>query len=153
MSSAGTDSYPSDSYSRARGEIMPLKTGIWTINSRGTIGKLRIDGVDSNGAVRGNLVIGGGSLHLEGFWDEDLQKLTFSCYRNVTHRTTTEGSQLPDELQLWGLYVGLLFEDPVRITGVSGRKIFSLAGYFESFGSWLVTRHRRSGWYAQIGED
>jgi hypothetical protein len=132
---------------------MPLKIGSWTVNTGGTVGKLSIDEIDSGNTVSGTLDNGDGPMQIEGFWDEDSQRLVFSCSRKVAGPALAEKLQLPEELQLMGIYTGFLFEDPVRITGLAGRRVYSLVGYFEPFGSWQTTRQHTSGWYAQIGLD
>lgn len=116
---------------------MPLQTGAWTINANGTVGQMRLDSVDPQGNVRG--VYAGGFPFL-GFWDEASQRLTFA----VTLSAPAPGG-------LVQLYTGFLFEDQVRITGVTGGLVLTLAGYFEDFRPPATAKRSSFGWYAQIG--
>jgi hypothetical protein len=106
----------------------------------GGASQLLISTVDSLGNVTGTFT---GQLlgSVQGFWDEDAQKLLLL----VTSALNT----------VIGVFVGYLFTDTVNLTGVTGSVIFTLAGEFESFSPLSAPTAKRStfGWYAQIGVD
>ena len=124
---------------------MPLETGTWTINANGQLGQLNISSVVPSGNLSGTIYVGGVTpvdpSTFQGFWDETSQKITFGL-TDVLHN----GFQV---------YTGFLFQDQIRITGVTGSVVFTLAGYVQIFGAvgGLSSTARRSlfGWYAQIG--
>ncbi len=121
---------------------MPLQAGGWTANIGGTITQLLLNGADPSGNVGGSLF----GSPIQGFWDEDSQKLFFM--------RSTPGSATGQ------VFVGFLFQDSVNLIGVQGAVIFTLAGYVENFsaagffvGPTPTAARPVFGWYAQIGVD
>jgi hypothetical protein len=108
---------------------------------------LIIADVSASGEVSGVLAAPIGSPgvggDVQGFWDEDSQRIVFTV-------STTVGGKPPALLTLHAIFTGFLFEDKVRITGVSGGTVYTLAGHFETFGE-APTMQQSFGWYAQIG--
>ena len=108
---------------------MPLQTGTWTTNSAGSLGKLTITSVDTQGNLSASF--DGAEHAIGGFWDEAAQKITFH---------DVLGQQV---------YTGFLFRDTFRMPGITGSTVFTLAGHFTDFTA--SADKPIFGWYAQIG--
>lgn len=106
---------------------MPLQTGTWSTNSNGSLGKLTIASVDTQGNLTGSFNVAANAIN--GFWDEAAQKISFSV-----------GQQA---------YTGFLFQDTFRMPGIAGSTVFALAGHFTDFTA--SADKPIFGWYAQIG--
>jgi hypothetical protein len=131
---------------------MPLETGAWTIKASGSTGQLIIEKVDVNtGRVDGVLTLGGIAFNLSGIWNEASQKLTFQVSSQNPQPTA-------QELGAFQFYEGFLFTDQLRLFGIVGSVVFTLAGHFQVVIPRAVqglipatSQKSRLGWYAQIG--
>jgi hypothetical protein len=114
---------------------MPLQSGVWAINSNGTLGQLTITNVDPAGNMSGTLQVGALTGSIVGFWDEISARLTFVRGANIA-------------------YSGfLLQQDRFRMPGIQGSVVSTLTGYFVAFPTAGGTADRPVfGWYAQIGQ-
>lgn len=145
----------------------PLQVGDWKINSNGMTGTLTIIDVSAAGIVSGKLSIPNLVGTIFGWWDEESQKLDFSIIipapspphapprnnpskANKPPPSTSPPAGTPTQ-EAMQAFTGFLFEDQVRITGVSGETVYTLAGYSENFGSGGTSQQQSFGWYAQIG--
>ena len=120
---------------------MPLQTGSWTINTSGNVGEVVITGVDASGNLNGTLSIAGlPPAPTIGYWDEITQEISFWASIGL-------GGDI-------AMYTGHLFADSMRIGGISGAVVYTLAGTAR-LTSVLGGSARRHlfGWYAQIGVD
>ena len=97
--------------------------------------------MDTAGNVTGTVTATGWALApAVGFWNELAQQLTLW----VT--TPTAPSSV--------VFRGCLFVDTMRISGVSGAVLYSLAGFYEGPPGLMGSAHQNVfGWYAQIGVD
>lgn len=121
---------------------MPLQLGNWQLNLNGVPGTLTISSVDAQGNVAGTIT-GGPSfpgIQASGFWNELAQELTVWV-------VAIAGGVSP-------VFRGCLFPDTMRISGVSGAVLYTLAGLYELPPGHGGSAHQNVfGWYAQIGVD
>ncbi|MDA4118613.1 MAG: hypothetical protein OK455_09745 [Thaumarchaeota archaeon] len=143
----------------------PLQIGNWTINSNGRTGTLAISVVSPAGIVSGRISIPDLAGTILGWWDEESQRLDFSIVVRVPtppapHNNPSSADNPPPATsppagaptqEIMQVYVGFMFEDQVRISGVTGATVYTLAGYSENFGTGGTAQQQSFGWYAQIG--
>ena len=107
-----------------------LPIGEWRFNGNGFEGTLKISTIDVNGNVRGSVL----GNPIEGFWNEDAQKITF--IRIID-------SKNPSTLQP---HTGYIFSN-----GEGPSKLYTLTGSFEGFaGTGAKAQRTTYGWFAQI---
>ena len=113
---------------------MPLTIAIWNINANGHEGQLNIASVDPQGNLSGTVF----GNPIQGFWDEDAQKITFMRIINASDPSLTQ------------IYTGFRFQNP--ITPGAGEDVTqTLTGFFEAFsGSGATAQSNLFGWFAQM---
>ena len=122
---------------------MPLQSGGWEIIMNGKQGTLTIDSVDTPGSVTGTLRDGfGDSYPIIGRWDEAAKRLAF--------HTVSTGIGAPSPLNINLAFTGYLFRDTMRMPGLVGDIIYTLAGRYLAFSDAGTTDQHEFGWYAQI---
>lgn len=140
-----------------RGAPMPLQIGTWTINSNGVLGQVVITSVDSAGNLNGTLIWGAGvaPVPIQGFWNELSQEISFGLAVNYVVPPSTTLAPV-----FWALFTGYLFIDQMRMAGISGAVVYTLAGSFQASGINFgpasnigSARRHVFAWYAQIGVD
>jgi hypothetical protein len=97
------------------------------------------------GLVSGTLVVGI-NFPILGFWDEDGQKIVFQVFSPSGQGATQ-------------VYTGFMFTDQLRLAGIIGGTVFTLAGYFQVLPSGAIppsfiqatANKYEFAWYAQIG--
>jgi len=107
-----------------------LPVGTWKINGNGFKGELVIASVDAQGKVSGTVY----GNPIQGFWDEDARRITFTRGNNATS---------PSRVQI---YTSYMFRN-----NAGSDSEFTLAGYFEAFSGMGGTAQRNVfGWFATI---
>jgi hypothetical protein len=112
---------------------MPLERGTWYIDENGDEGTLRIAAIDAQGNVTGTVF----GEQIEGFWDENLQRIMFVRMPDPADKSTFK------------IYTGYLFtiSHPLPPSAEA-----VLAGHFEAFqGGGGAAQRSLFGWVAHLG--
>jgi hypothetical protein len=124
---------------------MPLGRGIWSINANGQVGQLQITEVDDQGNLSGTVF----GEQIEGFWDENSQKITFISIH-------VPQFQFPGFRNTVLIYTGYQFSGSIeRGSGppyILGVRSYTLTGYFEALpvGGAAAPQRLLYGWVAHI---